>query len=186
MGKDRQGADQAPTERRLTVSDAAEELGISAEAVRSRVKRGTLRSIKAGGTVYVLLAGDRLRPGDDQTATGQGRIEDRTPPGYDRTNPRLEAREDLVESLLDQVAYMRAQLAEEREARRRADTIIAQLSQANAEQARTIRALEAPHEPRDAPETTAGEPDRVEPRPATGGAQEGTERSSWLRRWFGG
>jgi hypothetical protein len=45
------------------------------------------------------------------------------------------------------VEHLREQLAEEREARRRADTIIAQLSQATAEQARTIRALEAPGSP---------------------------------------
>jgi hypothetical protein len=52
--------------------------------------------------------------------------------------------EELVEELRDRVAYLERQVEEEREARRRADTILAQLSQANAEQARTIRALEAP------------------------------------------
>ena len=47
-------------------------------------------------------------------------------PEHDRAGDQA----DLVESLLDQLAYMREQLAEEREARRRADTIMAQLSQA--------------------------------------------------------
>jgi predicted ArsR family transcriptional regulator len=131
MGEDRtppeQGQDpperetEQPTvhvRRRLTVSQAAEELGISAEAVRSRVKRGTLNSTKDVGTVYVLLHDrqddDQTRPGDDQPQTE-----------HDQTSARTENQADLVESLLDQVAYMREQLAEEREARRRADTIIA-------------------------------------------------------------
>src|SRR5829696_7227483 len=43
---------------RHTVQDAADILGISTGAVRNRLSRGTLRSIKEGGTVYVLLPGD--------------------------------------------------------------------------------------------------------------------------------
>ncbi len=77
------------------------------------------------------------------------------------------------------IAVLREQLAAEREANRENRRIIAGLIE-------RIPELEAPREPPDATETAAGEPDRVEPRPATGGAQEGTERSSWLRRWFGG
>ncbi len=166
----------------------------TAEAVRSRVKRGTLRSTKEGGTVYVLLPGslgdDQTRPGKDQTTEVNDRTEDQTTPEYDRARDQAE----LVESLLDQLAYMREQLAEEREARRRADTIMAQLSQANAEQARTIRALEAPQDARDEPhgpetvsETTGGidtptdrgEPEMPASQPTT------PERRSWWRRWFG-
>ena len=56
---------------------------------------------------------------------------------------------------------MREQLAEEREARRRADTIMAQLSQANAEQACTIRALEGPRDEPQAHEASSEEPERV-------------------------
>ena len=171
--------------RRLTVSEAADELGISAEAVRSRVKRGTLRSIKEGGTVYVLLPAPVE---DDQTTTGRDQTDTRAEPGHDRTadqtSTRADLREELVESLLDQVAYMREQLAEEREARRRADTIIAQLTQANAEQARTIRELEPSPtpEPRDARETTT-EDDGGTETPAGDTGQ--SRRSSWWRRFFG-
>jgi hypothetical protein len=57
---------------------------------------------------------------------------------------------------------MEEQLAEEREARPRADTIIAQLARANEEQARTIRELEAPSEP---PSDERESPDRVEEEP---------------------
>jgi DNA-binding Lrp family transcriptional regulator len=195
MGEeDRQDAtrtDRAATERatmhvsrRLTVSEAADELGISAEAVRSRVKRGTLRSIKEGGTVYVLLPAPVE---DDQTTTGRDQTDTRAEPGHvrtaDQTSTRADLREELVESLLDQVAYMREQLAEEREARRRADTIIAQLTQANAEQARTIRELEPPPETRDARET-ASEVDGGTGTPV-GDAGQSRRSGSWWRRIFG-
>jgi len=55
MGEDRQDARTTPPGRKLSVSEAAAALGISAEAVRSRVKRGTLQSVKEGASVYVLL-----------------------------------------------------------------------------------------------------------------------------------
>jgi DNA-binding Lrp family transcriptional regulator len=195
MGEDRapngaQTEGEAPTGHhvRLKVAEAAGELGISAEAVRSRVKRGTLRSIKEGGTVYVLLPAPVE---DDQTTTGRDQADAPTEPEHDRaddqTSTRLDLREELVESLLDQVAYMREQLAEEREARRRADTIIAQLTQANAEQARTIRELEPSPipEPRDVPETTSeGEPGTETPADDTG-EPRGRSGRSWWRRFFG-
>src|SRR5215207_9615360 len=46
---------------RYTVPEAARALGISPEAVRNRLSRGTLESIKEKGTVYVLLAPDMVR-----------------------------------------------------------------------------------------------------------------------------
>ena len=63
-------------------------------------------------------------------------------------------------------------MEEEREARRRADTILAQLSAANAEQARTIRALEAPQEAPEDAGTVEEASDRAESRFAGGEAQE--------------
>src|SRR5215208_8197613 len=41
--------------RRLTVAQAADQLGISADAMRARVKRGTVATEREGGRVYVLL-----------------------------------------------------------------------------------------------------------------------------------
>jgi hypothetical protein len=97
--------------------------------------------------------------------------------------------DERVGDLREQVSYLRRQLDEEREARRRADTIIAQLARANEEQARTIRELEAPSGPpsdeRESPETVEQEPEGAEPRSAAGGAQEPVQRS-WWRRMFGG
>jgi hypothetical protein len=143
--------------RWLDVNSAAEELGVSTDAVRKRISRGTLRSDRKGGTVRVWL---------DDGGTEAGR----------------EAQVDggaLVEVLKEQAEYLRGQLAEEREARRRADTIIAQLTQANAALASRVPELEAPQElPEDA-ETVGEAPEGTEPQSATEEAREelGAERA---------
>lgn len=162
---------------RLTVAAAADELGISAEAVRSRIKLGTLESVKDGSTVYVLLPWPRPRPDDDQTADQRDRTHDQTSPEHDRAG----AQGELVDSLLDQVAYMREQLAEEREARRRADTIIAQLTQANATLARRVPEIEPP-EATGAPESDEGAPYGTSRQEAQDSLQR---RPSWWKRFFG-
>ena len=129
-----------------------------------RIKRGTLRSERQAGRVFVLLGPDR--PTEHTT--------ERTEPTEDRT--------------AELIATLQEQLAEEREARRRADTIIAQLARANEEQARTIRELEAPSEPpsdeRESPETVEEEPERAAPRSSAGEGQE-SEQRPWWRRIFG-
>jgi hypothetical protein len=66
-GQMRQDIDQRATGQatrpRLTVRWAAEYMGVSVEAVRGRIKRGTLEHEKApDGTVYVLLDTDQLQP----------------------------------------------------------------------------------------------------------------------------
>jgi excisionase family DNA binding protein len=71
MGEDRTGRDHAgdrpTTGRRFTVSEAAGVLGISVEAVRGRIKRGTIEHERDGGRVYVYLDADRPATGPDQT-----------------------------------------------------------------------------------------------------------------------
>jgi predicted nucleic acid-binding Zn-ribbon protein len=65
------------------VAEAADALGITVDAVRSRVKRGTIDHERKGGRVYVLLGADEARPGHDQDAEqvsdqGAREFEDRT------------------------------------------------------------------------------------------------------------
>ena len=138
------GEDRTTPKRRVTVAEAARILGTTGEAIRSRIKRGTLPSVKEGGTVYVLLTADQTppepQPDADQTT--------------DQTRP-----DALIESLLDQVAYLREQLAAER--------------RANDENRRLLLAalerippqLEPPEspEPREEPETHPVRPERAEP-----------------------
>jgi hypothetical protein len=149
--------------RWLDVNSAAEELGVSTDAVRKRISRGTLRSDREDGTVRVWL---------DDGGTEAGR----------------EAQVDggaLVEVLREQAEYLRGQLAEEREARRRADTIIAQLTQANAALAARVPELESPQEEPGASETVEEGPGGTGYRSsATVEAQEGSRRP-WWRRVFG-
>ena len=149
--------DQSPTSR-LTVSEAAGVLGISVEAVRGRVKRGTIAHERAGGTVYVLLESDQPRPG----ATSQR-------PADDRPTDQSE----LVAQLRDEIAFLRDQV------RRQQEIIGAQ--------AVTMRQLTAAaqEEPPEAAETVEEEPEGSEPRSATGSTQEATQRP-WWRRLFGG
>jgi hypothetical protein len=57
------------------VPEAAAALGVTVDAIRSRIKRSTIAHVREGGRVYVLLDTDQARPGHDQGAdqhTGQG------------------------------------------------------------------------------------------------------------------
>jgi hypothetical protein len=148
------GEDRTPPQHRTTVAEAAEILGISAEAVRGRIRRGTLPVERESGTVYVLLD----HPSEDRTTADQPRTTGDQPD--DRTDLLIAELQDRVRSL--------------EEANRENRRIIAALTS-------RIPAIEAPQEATETPETVEGEPERAEPRPATGGAQEGARRPWWRR-----
>ena len=57
MGEGHYSGGSPEANQRLTVREAADQLGISEAAVRNRIKRGTLTTEKESGRVYVLLAG---------------------------------------------------------------------------------------------------------------------------------
>ena len=147
--------------RRVTLREASEELGVSIEAVRKRVKRDSLRSDKGpDGRVYVYLdaGGDEYHPKEEVEGS------------------------ELVEELRDRMRYLERMLEEERRARteerRRHDTLMAQFMQ-------RIPELEASREPSEAPETVEEGPEEAEPRSAAGDAQESARRP-WWRRMLGG
>ena len=147
--------DRTPPKRRTTVAEAAHILGISAEAVRGRIRRGTLPVEREGGTVYVLLEGT-VR---DSTDADQPRTTDDQPD--DRTDVLIAELQDRVRSL--------------EEANRENRRIIAALTS-------RIPAIEAPSEAdeREATETVEGEHARGgQPRPGTAGAQESAQRPWW-------
>ena len=140
------GEGRDATQDRVTIQEAALRLGVKEDAIRKRIQRGSMRHEKAeDGRVYVWV--------DTTQATTQD-AEQRSQDTYRDTT-----QDERLDDLREQVAYLRRQLDEEREARRRADMILAQLAQANAEQARTIRAIEAPQEPPESAETVEEEPD---------------------------
>ena len=104
MGEDRRTdrteRDPTANQQRLTVHDAARRLGVSEDAVRMRVKRGTLSSDKEGGRLYVLLD---IEPTTDRT-------------------------DELIEELKGRVHSLEYQLGQEREANRENRRIIAALT----------------------------------------------------------
>src|SRR5215218_5877841 len=83
------GNDRTPYDRRTTVADAARILGISAEAVRGRIRRGTLPVEREDGKVYVLLEGSA----EDRTTADQPRTTD------DRTDALIAELQDRVRFL---------------------------------------------------------------------------------------
>src|SRR5215204_1585069 len=68
--------------RRLTVAQAADQLGISVDAMRARVKRGTVATEREGGRVYVLL----------DAAQDAAKVDESSP---------------LISQLREEVAYLR-------------------------------------------------------------------------------
>ncbi len=143
--------------RWLDVRQAAEELGISSDAVRKRVARGTLRSDKReDGSVKVWLDDDQPTGGTEAGPRLDGRLDSDRGVGVDDL---LDAKEEALRDLRDQLEYMR------RESERK-DAIIMQMAQANASLAARVPELEAPGEERDVTETAS-------------------PRSSWWRRFFG-
>jgi hypothetical protein len=162
------GEDRPQTSRqRVAVAQAAEILGVTVEAIRGRIKRGTLDHERHSGRVYVLLEADQST--------------NRTRPDIDQPTDRLQSDSGALISAKDEtIATLRDQLEAERQAHAEARRLLMAALE------RIPPQLEAPQEASETPETVEEGPERAEPRPATGGAQEGTQRRSWWRRVFGG
>jgi hypothetical protein len=168
MRRDRPETEHSPDRRRVTVAEAAEILGITAEAVRTRIKRDKLDSVKdpprPGGKVYVLLNPDQTRPNADPTPQGQDRTSDHT---------------QLVETLREQVAYLQGviatrdrELEQRAEEIRRRDTALEREQQLTAMFADQLRAIEAPQEASEPPETVEEAQEGAERRSTTEEAQD--------------
>jgi hypothetical protein len=175
-----------PTQR-VTVAEAARLLGTSAEAVRMRVKRGSLKSTKIKNTVYVLLTPEQTRPNQDQTSGGVGSAAyPPTDQTHDQTYNQTDDRTALLESLRSQVEFLQEELKRREdvhvEENRRKDTIIAQLTQ-------RIPEIEAPSERQRSPETASEGPYSTHA-PPEGQSQQGQpgeaqRKRSWWREFFG-
>jgi hypothetical protein len=152
---------------RLTVPEAAGVMGISAEAVRQRIKRGTLPTEKdASGTVHVLL--NEAQVGDSTRHVGG-----RTRKDDDSTTDSTV----LVESLREQVEYLKETVARRDEEIRRRDHLLAAALE-------RIPAIEAPPEASGSPETAAGEPHSTHAPPESQGPPQERKRT-WWREFLG-
>ena len=161
---------------RYTVPEAARALGISPEAVRNRLSRGTLESIKENGTVYVLLAPDMVRHTAD-------RFSDRSSDMSGGTSRHIsDAPEDpspLISAKEETISVLKAQLEAERAASAELRRIVAGLVQRVPE---LEPANDSSPEPPEPPVTSSGETDQGVASPEQ---QEPTQRRSWLRAFFG-
>ena len=152
---------------RYTVTQAADMLGISTGAVRNRLSRGTLRSVKESGTVYVLLPADIQRDAERDAAD--------IPPGMSPSDS-----DALTSELRDRLRYVEGQLEAERQAHAESRRLLAAALE------RIPPQLEASPEAPGSPETATEKAEGVTtPRPGTTGAQESVQRP-WWRRVFGG
>src|SRR5918998_4330550 len=140
MTADHTETQHGPNTRRVTVAEAAEILGITAEAVRTRIKRDKLRAVKEPpdrtGTVYVLLQADQTGPNIDPT-----------PQGQDQTGGRTAVEDELrerVEDLRERVASLERALERRDDETERLHRIIGGLTQANTNLAARVPQLEAP------------------------------------------
>jgi len=155
---------------RLTVDEAAKLLGTSANALRKRIERGTIKSEKVDGVRYVLLS-DRDMPqhaGD----TYNDMSHDSAGPSHDS----VAGMSAFVENLEDPVDYLRRQLEAWQEEARRKDHIIAALTERIPE---LEPAREASPEPSGAPVSQSDNGSNSDP-------PEQEERRSWWRRLFEG
>lgn len=159
------------TSQRLTVQEAAEVLGTSVDAVRMRVRRGSLPSEKdPDGRVHVWVDADSSE-----------------------TKPRLDGESDALISAKDEtIRVLSEQLEAEREAHREARRIIAGLVQRIPELesgAAPIQHQEAHESREEAAESAAeGVPSTNTPVGATGAktsSEEQPRRRSWWREFFG-
>lgn len=169
------GNDRTPPVRRTTVAEAARLLGISAEAVRGRIRRGTLPVEREGGTVYVLLEA----PADGRTDTDRPGDQPRTTVDQpsDRTQSEPTA---LISELRDRVESLERQLKAERQANSEHRRLLAAALE------RIPPAIEAPADDRGSPEGAEPGPEGESPRPGPTPSQESVQRRPWWRRVFGG
>jgi len=139
---------------RVTVREAADRLGVTTDAIRQRIKRGTIPHDKGeDGLTYVYVS-----PSETVTDASADR-----------------ARQDVTDTLLrayeDQIDTLKAELAIRNEELRRKDTIMMTMAQ-------RIPELEPATEPQESPESASGGVEGVE-EPSGGESQK-----SWWHRLF--
>jgi hypothetical protein len=151
---------------KVTIREAAARLGVTEAAIRKRIQRGSLdKEMGQDGRVYVSLDLSQ-----------------------DKSHPESQVEsEALVESLQDQIAFLRTQLDVRAEEIQRRDVIISQLTQANAALAARVPELEAPQTSEDHAEDAAeGQPVHGHPTHPTASTEEPrSSEKSWWRRVLG-
>jgi len=144
---------------RITVAEAAERLGVTQDAIRKRIARGTISHGRDEDGRIVVYLDTFERPSktvqDDAREAPSKTVQD-------------EGQDKYTRSLEDQIEFLRRELE-------RKDTIIMSLTQRIPE---LELSPEAPHAPETASKDVSGGEAPPEP-------QEPVQRRSWWRRFFG-
>ena len=166
------------------MDEAARSLGVTVDAIRKRVQRGTIPHERDGdaGRVWVLLEAASTM----QDASGTVRDKDQDDTGHLRRE-LLEAKDENIADLKDRIASLERQLEDARTANGENRRLLAAALE-------RIPAIEAPREGRDERETEFEAPEGTEPpdtaEPHTDvqepGGEEETARRPWWLRWLGG
>jgi len=151
---------------RVSVYQAAEVMGVTVDAIRKRVSRGTIAHEKGeDGRVWVTLDADQ------DTAS---KVRD--------TDQPQSASDALISEMRDRITSLERQLEQERQANSEHRRLLAAALE------RIPPALEAPESPkRDAPTDTTDTASEVPEGPQKGSEGPYSEEvRPWWRRWFGG
>jgi DNA-binding transcriptional MerR regulator len=150
---------------RVTIAEAAERLGLSQDAIRKRVRRGTLREDRdQDGLIHVYIPADEGV--QDESKIEQDPVQDK----------QQDTQDIYVRSLEDQVRFLRAELE-------RKDAILLRLAE-------RVPELEPSSEPQGIPETVesasegADRGEAWETRTESQGADD-QERVPWWRKILG-
>ena len=116
-------------ERTVTIGEAGSILGVSTEALRKRIKRGTLKAHKNGGGQWlVVLDGTEARESTNDGSDGGV---------HDVTTDILRPSGAVEDALRDEVTFLREEISFLHQEVARLDTIIIALTQ-------NVKLLEAP------------------------------------------
>ena len=170
MGEDTTGPPGHPSRQRVSVDEAARALGLSVDAVRKRVQRGTIEHEKdAAGRVRILL----------DSPNNASTLRDERPDTTGQASALVAAKDETIEELRDRVRRLERELDTRNEEIRRRDHLVAAALE-------RMPALEAPQEPPQSPTPSPETSEGTTPRPEREEAEEPAQRRPWWRRIFGG
>ena len=154
----RPGEDHTDPRRRVSVREAARLLDTTVEGVRSRIKRGSLDSMRVEGTVYVLLTPEQIdRAGQDAQSSP------------DQTGRPDAALHRLVDEQRGMIEWLQREIE-------RKDTLLMSLMQRVPELEAAPDATGAPVPPSESADNGSVPQEQ----------QEDAQRHSWLYRFFFG
>jgi TolA-binding protein len=177
----------AAVQEKLTVYQAAQQLGISESAVRQRIHRKTLASGKdQNGRLVVYVTADDLQNNSDNIDTTQSSHDDSSA----LTSDYINTLKSQIESLQQYIDALQRDKEQYQEESARKDTLLAQMNQTLAQLASRVPAIEAPAADQsadsEARESAVTASDEQSKGAVPQDSAEGESKRSWLQRLLGG